>query len=86
MAGGRQGELEQIRHRWTTEADVSQRRDEKLVEAAVQLLAQIIRVLTPLPFFRNLLIGIVDKLLAPQERYHDHVSCPPLTHFCNLSE
>lgn len=51
-----------------------QRRDEKLVEAAVQLLAQIIRILTPLPFFRNLLIGIVDKLLAAQERYHEHVS------------
>ena len=51
-----------------------QRRDEKQVEAAVFLLAHIIRILTPLPFFRGSVVGIVNKLIAPQERYHDFVS------------
>jgi hypothetical protein len=57
-------------------ADV-QRRDEKQVEAAVYLLAQLIRILTPLPFFRGSVVGLVNKLIAPQERYHDLVRlCP----------
>ena len=51
-----------------------QRSDEKLVEAVVLLLAQIIRILTPLPFFRGSVVGVVNKLIAPQERYHDLVS------------
>lgn len=55
---------------------IKKRREDELVAAAVALLGQIIRILSPIPFFRTLLIGIVDRLLAPQERYHDHVSCP----------
>jgi hypothetical protein len=51
-----------------------QRRDEKLAESAVLLLSQIIRILTPLPFFRTSLIGVLNKILASQDPFHDLVS------------
>jgi ribosomal protein L22 len=49
-------------------------REERQAEAAVALLAHIIQVLTPLPFFRTSLIGLVKKLISPTEPYSDLVS------------
>jgi nucleolar pre-ribosomal-associated protein 1 len=40
----------------------------------VLLLAQIVRILTQLPFFRTSLIGILNKILASQDPFHDLVS------------
>ncbi|KAL7418746.1 hypothetical protein Q5752_006429 [Cryptotrichosporon argae] len=46
-------------------------RDDKLAESAVGLLASILRILTPVPFFHSQLVDIVNKLLNPVEPYHD---------------
>lgn len=40
----------------------------------MELLSEIIQVLTPVPFFRSIVIGLVNKVISPSEPYHDHVS------------
>ena len=49
-------------------------RDERLAETAVALLAHVIQTLTPLPFFRTAIIGLVKRLISPTESHHDLVS------------
>lgn len=44
------------------------------MEAAVQLLASIIALLTPLPYFRPILMTIADKVLDAGEMYSNSVS------------
>lgn len=51
-----------------------QTKSEQQVHAAVELLSEIIQVLTPVPFFRSIVIGLVNKVISPSEPYHDHVS------------
>lgn len=48
--------------------------NDKLAETAAHLLALILRVLTPLPFFHKQLVGIVNKLVSPSEPYHGYLS------------
>lgn len=51
-----------------------QTKNEQQTHAAVELLSEIINILTPLPFFRASVIGLVNKVVAPTEPYHDYVS------------
>jgi len=51
-----------------------QAKDERQAEAAVALLAHIIQILTPLPFFRTPLIGLVKKLISSNEPLRNKVS------------
>lgn len=44
------------------------------MEAAVQLLASIIALLTPLPYFRPILMTVADKVLDAGEMYSNSVS------------
>ncbi|TXT07482.1 hypothetical protein VHUM_03202 [Vanrija humicola] len=48
-------------------------KNEKLAETAALLLALILRIITPLPFFRTQAVGIVNKLLAPAEQYDEQL-------------
>lgn len=51
-----------------------QNKNEKLAETSALLLALIIRILNPLPFFHTQVAGLVNKLLAPTEPYADLLS------------
>ncbi|OXG21306.1 nucleolar pre-ribosomal-associated protein 1 [Cryptococcus neoformans Tu259-1] len=51
-----------------------QTKSEQQVHAAVELLSEIIQVLTPVPFFRSIVIGLVNKVISPSEPYHDHIN------------
>jgi hypothetical protein len=44
------------------------------MEAAVQLLASVISLLTPLPYFRPILMTVADKVLDAGEMYSNSVS------------
>jgi hypothetical protein len=44
------------------------------MEGAVQLLANIIALLTPLPYFRPILMTVADKVLDAGEMYSNSVS------------
>ncbi|KAL1411880.1 hypothetical protein Q8F55_002862 [Vanrija albida] len=48
-------------------------KNEKLAETAALLLALVLRIITPLPFFRTQAVGIVNKLLAPAEQYDEQL-------------
>ena len=52
-------------------------KNDKLVEAAVDLLRQIIDILIGLPFFRKSLLTIINRLIATAEPYHDLVRLFP---------
>ena len=67
--------LEEIFNAWR-EGDKA--RDDKLIEAAVGLLAHIIQLLTPLPFFRTAVLNWTAKLTAFNEPYPELVSEPLL--------
>ncbi|BEJ10826.1 hypothetical protein CspHIS471_0102480 [Cutaneotrichosporon sp. HIS471] len=45
-------------------------KNDPLAQTAAHLLALILRILTPLPFFHKQLVGIVNKLVTPSEPYH----------------
>ncbi|CAK9785304.1 hypothetical protein CC85DRAFT_206078 [Cutaneotrichosporon oleaginosum] len=45
-------------------------KSDQLAQTAAHLLALILRILTPLPFFHKQLVGIVNKLVTPSEPYH----------------
>lgn len=72
--------VDEIFHAWNVAQEVSfadhcrtdkQSKNEKLAESAALLLSQVIRVLTPLPFFHTQLVGIVSKLVSATEPYPD---------------
>ncbi|WVQ93728.1 hypothetical protein IAU59_000805 [Kwoniella sp. CBS 9459] len=42
--------------------------------AAVELLSEVINVLTPIPFFRSSIVGLVNKIVANAEPYHDYLN------------
>ncbi|WVQ84141.1 hypothetical protein IAT38_006288 [Cryptococcus sp. DSM 104549] len=48
-----------------------QTKSEQQTHAAVELLAEIISVLSPIPFFRSTIVGLVNKIVAGAEPYHD---------------
>ena len=49
-------------------------RNELQVEATADLLATVLDVLTPLPFFRKTVVGLVKTILNPSEVFRDGVS------------
>ncbi|KAE8538308.1 hypothetical protein D1P53_005650 [Cryptococcus gattii VGV] len=51
-----------------------QTKSEQQVHAAVELLCEIIQVLTPVPFFRSTVIGLVNKVISPSEPYHGYIN------------
>lgn len=51
-----------------------QNKNERLAESTALLLSQVIRILTPLPFFHAQLVGIVSKLVSATEPYPDLLS------------
>ncbi|WWD16337.1 hypothetical protein CI109_100763 [Kwoniella shandongensis] len=51
-----------------------QTKNEQQTHAAVELLSEIINILTPVPFFRTSVIGLVNKIVAPTEPYHDYLN------------
>jgi hypothetical protein len=55
----------------------SQRKQEGVMEGAVQLLANIIALLTPLPYFRPILMTVADKVLDAGEMFSNSVSPLP---------
>jgi len=48
-------------------------RNERNVEAAVELLVQVLEILTPVPFFRSTVLAVVGKLIAQNESYGELV-------------
>ncbi|KAK8861738.1 hypothetical protein IAR55_002561 [Kwoniella newhampshirensis] len=51
-----------------------QTKNEQQTHAAVELLSEIINILSPLPFFRSSVLGLVNKVIAPTEPYHDYLN------------
>ena len=49
-------------------------KNDKQVEAAVDLLRQIVEILTGIPFLREPLLTIINRLIATAEPYHELVS------------
>ena len=65
--------LDEILEAWR---DGDKHRNEKLTEAAVDVLRQIIEILGPIPFFRKAASGIVARLISSSEPCADLVRGP----------
>ena len=52
----------------------SQAKDDRLIDASIGLLGQILQILAPLPFYRSTLVGLVNKIISQTEPHHDSVS------------
>ena len=73
FASWQQGDRVRLDHLMVKVADPMQQKAEGLSVSAAQLLATIISVLTPLPFFRSSLTGLVNKVIATNEPYAELV-------------
>ncbi|WWC58327.1 uncharacterized protein I303_100867 [Kwoniella dejecticola CBS 10117] len=51
-----------------------QTKTEIQAQAAVELLSEIINILTPIPFFRSSVIGLVNKLVSNTEPYNEYLN------------
>ncbi|TYJ56309.1 hypothetical protein B9479_003000 [Cryptococcus floricola] len=51
-----------------------QTKSEQQVHAAVELLSEIIQILTPIPFFRSSVLGLVNKIISQSDPYHDYIN------------
>ncbi|WVR03656.1 hypothetical protein IAU60_000651 [Kwoniella sp. DSM 27419] len=51
-----------------------QTKNEQQAQAAVELLSEILNILTPLPFFRSSVIGLVNKIVDTAEPYRDYLN------------
>lgn len=49
-------------------------KNEQTVEATAALLAHIVQTLTPIPYFRTAVLGIVGRIIASNEQFGDMVS------------
>ncbi|OCF45143.1 hypothetical protein I317_00945 [Kwoniella heveanensis CBS 569] len=49
-------------------------KNEVQTHAAVELLSEIINILTPIPFFRSTVVGLVNKIIATADPYHDYLN------------
>ena len=73
FAAWQQGDRVRLDRLMVEVADAEQQKTEGLSVSAAQLLATIINVLTPLPFFRSSLTGLVNKVIATNEPYAELV-------------
>nr|ODN91496.1 hypothetical protein L204_05480 [Cryptococcus depauperatus CBS 7855] len=51
-----------------------QAKSEQQIHPAVELLSEIINVLTPIPFFRSSVVNLANKIISNSDPYHDYIN------------